>query len=234
MPPQPLSSAYAAVSLQIGPNAIDREPTVASAAMKVVAMWAEVEAIQGMIMTNLLGTQSRLAMQMYSAIIGSAAQIAALNALARSTLSKGLLTLFQILNRIASACAKERHKIAHSTWATSADVPDALLLINPDNRIDYDIQLIEWEYSVTSGINPNAEPPFLNQSGVWIYRQADLNEIQNRIDRLLSFYVDFNRLVRMRSTQPPRASFGLLRQLLARPEIRQVRANDRIRRQKTR
>ncbi len=232
MPPQPLSSMHNDISLRVSPHAHNSRPDLAASAMKGIALWAEIESLQVMIMTNMLGTQSRLALDMYSALIGTAAQNAALNALARSTLHKTLYNVFELITSVAGSFGRDRHKLAHCTWAVSPDLPDALLLITQKARLDYEIHVLEWEQDMTGRGQSSTPFPEISRREIFIYRQREFDEINERLHRLAEMHQKFNRLVRNQNVQQPGVSFGLLRQLLSSPELRSKRTQLREKRKK--
>jgi hypothetical protein len=198
--------------------------------MRCIALWAEIEALQVMVMTTMLGTQARLAMDMYTALVGSAAQNAALSALARSTLNSTSYSVFELITSVANSFIRDRNKLAHCTWAISPEVPDALLLISQRARVDYEIQTLEWEETATSKGTAGIGIPEIAQKAILIYRKREFDEILDRLHRLAVMYQRFNRLLRNQAVQQPGVSFGLLRQLLSEPEIRSKRTRLREKR----
>jgi hypothetical protein len=121
------------VGLDIWPrDAMVQRPKVAVLVAEAIAEWAQVECSVGVILAVILETEAQTALAMFSALTSSNNQMTIVEAAAKAKLTKADSDLLSALLKIARRAAKERHKLAHWCWALAYELPEALLLIDPD------------------------------------------------------------------------------------------------------
>jgi hypothetical protein len=114
--PQPLSRVTHSGFIYIGnstDNPSDHRPQLALLAMKVISAWSILESFLNGVFVQMLGANPVPAAAMYTALTGTAAQNAALRAIARVSLSHRDYELFLAILIVFRSVAKDRNKIAH-------------------------------------------------------------------------------------------------------------------------
>jgi hypothetical protein len=118
----------------------------------------------------------RASMAMYGAIRSSQTQMAALEAAARTTLQQDDFRLFSAVMTLVKRAGLKRHKVAHWVWGHSHEIPDALVLINPDAILDFDTTQKEYLTAIHGG-EFGASTAILDLSQGFVYREKDFTEI---------------------------------------------------------
>jgi hypothetical protein len=193
MPPQPLLSVRRDAAVNVEPITLRQYPDLARSISDVIATWSQVECNLGVLLARMLGAAARPSMAMYSALSSSAAQMAALQAAADVALSRERLELFGALLILVKRAATKRNKIAHWLWGTSVQVPNALILLNPDAVHGLHTQNAEYMAACKNGqtvADPSTLPP-LDLSEAFVYRQQEFTEILAEIDEVRSLTVSF-------------------------------------------
>jgi hypothetical protein len=100
-------------TIHFTPNAVELRPNLAIAIARISADWAQVEWEIGKLLATILDTESRTGVAMYLALMGSAAQEAAISAAANKMLSSerqdDLVALFSDVR----ARSRERNRVIH-------------------------------------------------------------------------------------------------------------------------
>jgi hypothetical protein len=194
MPPQPLLSVRRDAAVNVEPITLRQYPDLARSISDVIATWSQVECNLGVLLARMLGAAARPSMAMYSALSSSAAQMAALQAAADVALSRERLELFGALLILVKRAATKRNKIAHWLWGTSVQIPNALILLNPDAVHGLHTQNAEYMAAFKNGQtvadHPSTLPP-LDLSEAFVYRQQEFTEILAEIDEVRSLTVSF-------------------------------------------
>ena len=187
MAPFPLSSVCRDASLIIGPEAADHKPAHAQLVAKALASWAELESAMAEVLATMLGAAARPSIAMFNAL-KSTAQNDAIKAVADATLSRDDKDLFESLWRAQAPYAKHRNRFAHWIWAITPDVPDALLLCDPeamnehyahdhDSRYRLMLAAILRKYDKDVNMRKEDTEPRIDYSRILVYRMRDLQEI---------------------------------------------------------
>ena len=110
---------------------------------------------------------------MLHAINSASAQISMIRAAGSAKLYDPELEVFEAVMKIAGAAAHKRHPIAHHVWAYSVELPDALLLIEPEAYTDMFVELQEMLKQPKIGwIILEAD-----KSRTMVYRENDFRQI---------------------------------------------------------
>lgn len=177
MAPRPLIQVNKrAVIWGIGQQALLRAPDVAAQAMRCIAQWSLVELSLSGVLVELLGANARPAMAMVSASTSSQAQVAALEAAAVTVLSIERGKVFKAALQLIRNTGKHRNRLAHWIWAFSDDVPDCLLLMDPEHYTLAAISVAEAK------LDPKASVEFrYPKEFIWVYAISDLIEYREKV-----------------------------------------------------
>ena len=174
MPPQPLSQVRSKAIVHVGPQAVELRPDLAPFIAQIIALWADVEASVCAIMTRLLSAEARPTTAMLSVIRSASTQFDMVEAAAIGKLvNPSLEMLLAVLSTVRRA-AKIRNRIAHHVWAHCDDLPDALILIEPEAFLEIFVRLEEAEVFSLSPDDPRVQP---DRSRSFVFRQKDFKEI---------------------------------------------------------
>jgi hypothetical protein len=118
-------------------------------------------------------------MAMYGALTSTQAQMAALQAAAKASLSPEHLELFSALLVVVKRSAVHRNKVAHWLWGISEQVPDALILVNPDAVLDLHTNNGEYMARWKEGkkVPDPSTLPGLDLSEAFVYGEQEFREI---------------------------------------------------------
>ncbi len=218
MAPQPLSRTHPdGCTIILNPHALDSRPEIGLAAMRVIALWSEIEAMQAAIFTSVLGVSEEAAVEIYSSQNTYTAKLRILSALTEKRLNSGLNELLAILNKLASSSAKERNKFAHRIWATTMEgINDALLLVDPAARTEYEFREMIWDREQNDPGTRELKP--IKPEKVWVYELRDIEHIEEQMMLVRSFYVQFNLALRSSGT-----GLNWIKKLLTEPQIQEER-----------
>lgn len=115
-------------------DAAAERPILAIEAARIFAMWANVEFMLGAMASILIGEDSALAL--LDRLRSRNQKLDAIRAVSvdriKHTDTRNLMSpLFRLINR----AAEPRNQLAHCSWGTISDLPDALLLTKPEAAI---------------------------------------------------------------------------------------------------
>jgi hypothetical protein len=216
MPPQPIWSIREDAKATANPNMIRRQPALAVHIAEIIALWSRIETTLGGVLALMLDAGVRPSMAMYGAIQNSRAQMDALEAAAKSVLSEGDFELFGAVMTIIKRAAAKRHKIAHWVWAYSAQIPDALVLIDPDAFLEYNVKSSELIAAVKAG-DFSVTSTEVDLSRAFAYRDKDFLEIINELRNAMEVANIFAGVANLSGVDD-----GPRHQLLALPQIQEA------------
>jgi len=125
----------------------------------------------------MLNAGVRVSMAMYAAIRNSKIQMDVLEAAARLSLSTEDLELFGAILILVKRAGAKRHKLAHGLWGYSDDLPNALLLYDPDEVLIYSAATTEFIRAVLKGEGDSSSFTTMDKSRIFVYREKELAEI---------------------------------------------------------
>jgi hypothetical protein len=132
MKPQPLSRVRRDASTHFDPDVLLTHPKLAVYPMATISRWARTDATLAELLSAMLKSQDlAVGMAMYQALVGGTARQSALFAAAEEALSTEDFWLLQAVIRANKPSRDQRNEFAHHLWGHSADVPNALLLVDP-------------------------------------------------------------------------------------------------------
>ena len=133
MPPQPLSRVVRGDTLMRIDRVFQERPGLHGYVAEVVRLGALIDYTWSLVLIGLLKADRRTGVAMYQALTSAEAKRAALVAAATSRLQADDVMLFKACLRAGEAVRRVRNNFAHRIWAYSQDVPDALLLCDPED-----------------------------------------------------------------------------------------------------
>jgi len=224
--PQPLSAIPKATKVTLGNNMDSpsrHRPDLALLAMNVVAEWSLLESFVNGLFVKLLGTNAGAAAAIFSSIRSQAGQRDAFQAVAASALDNDpekqdlIVAVLEVCNK----AAKTRNRVAHWVWGHSDNLPNAVLLADPNAVTTYMAKLVDWAAARERG--EKAAYPDIDRRRVYAYTEQDFTEASQRIQRAMWL------VSHVRMAMPPELPGALsLTQLSAEPELQ--KELDRLRR----
>jgi hypothetical protein len=195
-------------------------PKVAVLMAECIAKWADIETMLGILLTLLLDTDAKATLAMYSALESRAPQLRMLEAAAESKLSEEHFDLFAVLLlQHLKPAMRERDKLAHWCWGYSPELPEALLLLEPDEKTIMHMDALD----------PPA-PAKIDRSKVFVVTESDLTRTINRLLTVTNRVAAFMGTVWKRNSSDQRAA--LLQKLSTEPEIEKALVRRRESREK--
>jgi hypothetical protein len=178
--------------LNIDPNALADRPQLAAQIGIIAALWSRVEMWLGVILGDLLGTETKFGLAMYFAIVSTSARADTIAAAAAERLDAPMMLEFEKLLKIIRTRARERNRIVHSNWGISLKHPNAIVSVATDDQIRFwhitsqnleDRATGSWEQTIWRQLRPTA------------YRMADFLETIKRVNELIDTLQDFRKLI---------------------------------------
>jgi hypothetical protein len=188
--PQPLSRVRPTASIRLAPDSLDGKPELATLITYIFAQWATIEAEVGMLLIRILGATAEPALAMYSVITSQRIQMLALNAAAKSALSTEQFEVFKAVWSVLEAVQQPRNKLAHWIYGRCAELPDAILLADP--------QSLKQMHTATTLLasgkakRGEADKAFeVDRKSVFVYRKSDLKRIKRDLTEAREMLVHF-------------------------------------------
>jgi len=181
--PQPLPTKKD-LSLTIGKLALESRPDLAIQIAHVAAAWGHLERQIELLVLVMLGTEARIGHAIYSALTGSGAQRATIDAIAKVTLSE---TEQEALTKIwsdFSARGKERNRVVHGIWAKCDEFPKHIILMDLEPWI---AALARFEAKASKSDADLAAIEKARSTGKHLlYSLKDFEDVQDRMVKLAS------------------------------------------------
>lgn len=228
--PQTLSNfVKSGCGIGMGDAAFIERPNLAALGMAVIVRWSNLETELSHLLIQMLGANPQPGAAMYAALTGSAAQGAALRAVAQKVMSAEELDVFECLLKLYKSAAKERNRLAHWNWACTASLEDAILLIDPADHFENNARFVDWshrkrEWVESEQFDPKKEPAIptegLRYDRIFVYRERDFQEAMHRIGRL-TLLIGYMGCIMTRH-HPASEGGQVLALLKAEPEVREL------------
>lgn len=170
--PNPLSKVSPGATFSIGLHArssLAERPLLAVLAMEAISSASSLEALMLRLFVTIFGGKESVAASVYLALETAGPKSAAISAAAQATLSKEQQSVLAAIQRLESRNRKERDKLAHHVWAHSAELPNAILLIDSraltgDAVLDRSLIFVYIERDFSSIIDANKRVSELAQA----------------------------------------------------------------------
>jgi hypothetical protein len=173
MPPQPLSRVRPKALVSASPEAIALRPKLAPLIAEIIARWADIEANIGTVLSYILRAEAAPTAAMLYAVRSSSAQMDMILAAGWAKLFDPQLEIFEAVIQTARIVAKKRNAIAHHVWGYAAELPEALLLIEPEAYSDMFVELQKVFESPDTGWTLLQT----DNERTLVYREGDFNEV---------------------------------------------------------
>jgi hypothetical protein len=159
--------------IMASPEAIALRPKLAPLIAQIIARWADIEANIGTILSFVLRAEAAPVAAMLYAVRSSSAQMDMILAAGWAKLFDPELEIFEAVIQTARAAAKKRNAIAHHIWGYTAELPEALLLMEPGAYSDMFVEIQDIFKSPSAGWTPLEA----DRERTWVYRENDFQEI---------------------------------------------------------
>jgi hypothetical protein len=117
-------------------DTITSRPKVAVRIAECIAEWADIETMLGLFLALLLNTDSKAALAMYASVENRSSQRKMIMAAAKAKLPP---EHFDVLTAVMTASVapvmKQRDKLAHWCWGHAPELPNDLLICEPDEKM---------------------------------------------------------------------------------------------------
>ncbi len=195
-------------------------PKIAVLIAECIVKWANIETMLGILLTLLMETDAKATLAMYAALENRAAQLRMLEAAAKSKLSQDHFDVYTVMfQQFVKPALRERDKLAHWCWGCSPEMPDALLLMEPDEKTMMHVEAID----------PPAPAKF-DRDKIFVLTKQDMERMDMRLLAVTNHVSFFMGSVWKRNTPKQRAS--ILQKLSNEPEIQTALARLRASREK--
>jgi len=146
----------------------------------ITVMWAEIEAMLGVVFADMLGTEARFGVAVFLALRSEAAQKDVLRAAAELKLpgeSAAKLGLF--LKRLRNS-ADARNRVAHGKWGYCLEHPDALVYMDPKDHLRHRSQ-----QPAGTALHGRAVAEWMKKEpDLVLYRKCDFEAIEAQLGQL--------------------------------------------------
>jgi hypothetical protein len=147
--------------------------------MRVIAIWAEIESDTAVILSRMLNADLATGIAMYQALTSAEAKRAAFMAAAKAALKDWQLLLLQAVVNASRGSRNTRNDFAHHIWATTKDLPEALLLIPPAVLLDRHVKFRNGPPDPRN----DGFPDQYDFSQIAVYRKPDLDRaVEDALD----------------------------------------------------
>jgi hypothetical protein len=193
MPPQLLSRVRPQATILVTTKALKLRPKLAPFIAEIIGGWASLEVTASIILGHVLQTDAAPIAAMLHAINSASARISMMESAGAAKLLDPELELFQAFMKIIRAAARKRNPIAHHIWGYTEELPEALLLIEPEAQLDVSVRAQNTIRGFSTETHLVLQP---DRDRVWVYREGDFTEIieeQNTISKnafLLILYLE--------------------------------------------
>jgi hypothetical protein len=172
--PHPLSRVKPNAEIEVGVNALAQRPQFVPQIMRVIAYWAHIDGDMATIFSNFLRTDIEVGTAVYQAFNGAEARRVAMFAAAEKALPEWQQIALRAVWNATKASRDQRDKFAHHVWATSEELPDALLLMHSSVVVARNVSHRQRSEHLPNGRGVIA-PKDLDRSKVFVYRQKDFD-----------------------------------------------------------
>jgi hypothetical protein len=191
-----------------------RRPQVAVKVAQYIGEWAETETLLGLFLAFLLHAHEDAVVAIYSGVENRASQLKMINSAAQSLLPQEHFDAISVLmtTDIKSAM-KYRDKLAHWCWGLSDELPHALLMREPQDKLANLLALVKQQNE-----RKRLAPIPINYDRIYVLTESDVDRALNNLAKAnVSLLTAMGSVWRI-NDQDLRAS--LLRQLSDIPNIR--------------
>jgi hypothetical protein len=174
---------------------------------------------------QLLGANPRPAAAIYASLNSDNVKKEAFRAVAKAVLTPEEQDFLEAIFWMQGTCSKDRSKIAHWGWGYSPQLPDAILLVDPEDAAQNHITNVEKMSAFRTKMlgallgekEVKPEMPNLSVEGIYVFVEKDFLQAIEHIQKLTEYVVGFTLIVQK---NPLNKDGRLLARLSAEPEVR--------------
>lgn len=141
--PQPLSKVKKISYVGYGPMTMLLEPEMSISVARVIASWAMTEMQQARLLALFLKSEMKVGVSMFLGVISAEAKKAMLDEAAKASLNSTDYDLYALVNRAIAPVRRRRNEYVHGVWGNSADLPNYLLWLPPEEFLLRDTAMHE-------------------------------------------------------------------------------------------
>jgi hypothetical protein len=197
MPPQPLSRVNSTATYMMCGNALTRRPVIAAEVAQCIASWSLVEMVKSELFLRLLSTNHQDGIALFHSLESVHAKNNAIRTLALSSLDKEDYKLVDGLLKLIKSRQSIRDRLSHWLWGISEDLPDVLILADPNTVVKTNASIYE-KYLKGAGISPTTVP----RDEIFVYRADDLRADDFEFHTLVQIILAVTNYVWRRRTIP--------------------------------
>lgn len=173
---QPLSRVKPDAVTQWGnPETMTLRPGLAAKVARCISQWSEIEVHCGAFLGLLLHANQEAAVAMYSGLENRAAQLRLISLAAEASLPPAHFdTISVFLTSILRPAMRERDKFAHWAWGHSDDLPEALLISEPQRSLKSLMEALRTHPGVDGAGVP------VDFDKIYVVRDTDLDGVITR------------------------------------------------------
>jgi hypothetical protein len=131
--PQPLSKVRSNANVSLHLEHSTNNAELAVLVTGIFARWAWIEHQLSILLLHILDAEAKPALAMLSELKTQKLQMSAMRAAAKAVLSPELFETFAAVMFAVDCVQNDRNRLAHWVWGTSPELPDRLLLVNPES-----------------------------------------------------------------------------------------------------
>jgi hypothetical protein len=171
---QPLSRVKRVEATSWGSDSVMlKRPAIAVRVAQYIAEWSEVESLLGLFLALVLHTNARSGVAMYSALDNRSAQIRIIKAAAKAGLPAEHYDVVDVfINVFIQPAMKYRDKLAHWCWGHTDELPEALLIRQPDEKLANLLEAV----TIQATRSIMRADIILDHDGIFVLRQTDLDQ----------------------------------------------------------
>jgi hypothetical protein len=178
----------ATTKLSLSATSLNDKPKLATLVGNIIATSAEVDLEVNLLLVHILGANALPAVAMLEVLLTASAhtRLKAHEEAAKAALRPAQFRVFRAVTKMAISSQADRHKIAHGVWASCPELPDALLVAEPQSlrwreirrgRFYSDLAtMLKGEWKPNSPYNA-AELYDYDRSKIFIYSHTELYRI---------------------------------------------------------
>lgn len=179
----------------------EADPKLAKLVLFAISLYARMDEYRGRILLDLLHARAKPAMAMYFAAHSDNLKIELTLAAAQAELNPDDFALAKAAFDCCKTAGKHRHRLAHWTWHQSDQIPDALIVADPRNRLELEADQVV-RYSAED-INHDFDYMEHNAGGeldssTLVYFELDLKEACDELERAMYAMLQLSQWLRFR------------------------------------
>jgi hypothetical protein len=220
MAPQPLSRVNPKATPTFGPECFDEYPELSKLVARTINTGSMIETRWSVILVNLVKADPRTGAAMYQALASSEARRAALSAAAKVRLSDSDFLLFQAIVRVTTPQRNLRNQFAHHLWGMATQLPNCLLLADPEFFTEIVIDAHARTETVVGQIKLLPAFPKLDLSKIDVWSQKALEDTNKQADEAQTLIVDLTHAINR--MEHAKISEEWRQKLIDRPKVAQA------------